>query len=269
MKNLRLPILLLSVAIAVVSVVMLLRQQRALDLQHIESARLQRELEEVRAAMADADRLRRANATPSAAGIDLSELAKLRVESAELRRLRDELAKLKASRAKELAATAANAANPGATNAPPNPENQLTAKGTAQLKHGESFVTGGWDMGDGKRGYALITPTMHTGADGQTSVFMESRVFAIPETALAAAGLQNIIVNGRDADQYGVTDPAMTQGLFQRIGAIQGAEVLSAPSVSVLPGRDATIQVGNQNGGGLTLQLSGYWVIQQIVKIEV
>lgn len=258
MKHLRLPILLLAVAVAIGAVVVALRQQRALELQRIETAKLQRELEDLRAAKADADRLRQQTSVPMNRLGDESELARLRAESAELRRLRDELAKLKAARAKEIATAAAvaNAAAASATNAANRAENQLTAKGTAQLKHGESFVTGGWDLGEGKRGYALITPTMHTGADGQTAVFMESRVFAIPESALAATGLQSIIVSGRDADQYGVTDAAMTRQLFERIGAIQGAEVLSAPSVSTLPGRDATIQVGGQNGGGLTLQLS-------------
>ncbi len=259
MKNLRLPTLLLAVAVAIGAVIVALRQQRALDLQRIETSKLQRELEEVRAANADADRLRQQNASLATRVADSSELARLRADSSELRRLRDELAMLKAARAKELATAAAtaNAAAASATNAASRAENQLTAKGTAQLKHGESFVTGGWDLGEGKRGYALVTPTLHTGTDGQTAVFMESRVFAIPESSLAETGLQSIVSNGRDADQYGVTDPAMTRQLFDRLANIKGVEMLSTPSVSTRNGQAATIQVGGQDGsGGLNIQLS-------------
>lgn len=237
-------VLVVALAIAAVAIFLLVREHQELQRLRTENAALRQELADARALLEELDKLRRQNAALSTRAADPTELARLRADSAALRKLRAEAEKPKAPPAI------------ASTNTPPPPPPALTAKGTAQLKVGESFITGGWLMDDGKRGYALVTPVVQTGADGQQTVMMESRLFAVPTEGLEAAGLAHITSDGRDADKYGVTDGAMTQNLFERLKKIQGVDVLSTPSIAVQPGKGATIQLGNSaGGGGLILKL--------------
>ncbi|MBI3881114.1 MAG: hypothetical protein HY301_13765 [Verrucomicrobia bacterium] len=236
-------LLVIVAAIAAGAIFFLVREHQELQRLRAENAALRQELADARAALEELERLRRQNAALSTRAGDPNELARLRADSAALRKLRADL---------EKQTTATVAAR--ATNTPPAAPPPLTAKGTAQLKPGESFVTGGWLMEDGKRGFALVTPTLVNGTDGQPTVMMESKLFAIPEVALAEVGLDLMVADGRNADNHGVTDGAATRSLLQRLGKIQGVDVLSAPSIATQPGRDATIQLGDANGG-LNLRL--------------
>ncbi|PYI86491.1 MAG: hypothetical protein DME26_08945 [Verrucomicrobia bacterium] len=132
-----------------------------------------------------------------------------------------------------------NTALPPATTALPDP--QFMAKATAPLQPGESLVIGGWPMDNDRRGYALVTPTLTTDADGTQKIVMESRVFAIRADALETAGLKEIIVEGGQAERYGVTDPELMKVLLKRLSELEGVVALGAANLASVAGEEAQL----------------------------
>jgi len=247
MKPTRLLLILLVLAVAAAGF-LLMRQ-------HQELAALQAELAALRlqndSLNTDAQQLRQAITAMTSRAGDAGELARLRAESAELRRLRAAAARLANQKP----------SNPAGTNAPSSTQEVLpeapatsppglTAKGTAQLKSGESLITGGWKMDDGRRAYAFVTPILNMDATGRTNVLVQSCLFSLPDDSLTAAGLQNIVSDGRDTRAYSVADAAMTKDFLKQMETLPGVNVLSSPRILVALGGEGAVQVGRNAPDG-------------------
>lgn len=138
---------------------------------------------------------------------------------------------------------------------PALPGGPYTVNAVAPLQPGESLVLGGWPMDDDRRGYAIVTPQTVVEPDGTERVVMESRVLAIPNDALADAGLQEIVVEHGQAERYGVTDGPTTQELLDRIAALDGVRILGTPNLAATPGEEAQMHAESFGGDNVHIYL--------------
>ena len=247
MPKTRLSLVLAAVLVATAGF-LLMRQHQELAVLQAERAALRQQAALLNT---EAERLRQENAAATTRAGDATELARLRAESAELRRLRAEAARLANTKPASPTPTNPPSATPEVLpEASPVPAAGLSAKGTAQLKPGESFVTGGWKMEDGQRAYAFITPILSVEPGVRTNVMVQARLFSLPDDSLTAAGLQNMVSDGRETQTYSVADRPMTQDFLSRLGTLPGVTVLSSPRILVSLGQEGAVQVGRNSADG-------------------
>ncbi len=246
MKN-KLLNLVLLLALGAMGVLWFQQWQSATALRR-ETEAQRRELARLAALEAELEQLKQANAALRAQLPNANELARLRAQATELQRTKQELNR--AQTAAEAAISAARNASPPpatATNVPP----PLAFRGTVRMGGGQTFITGGWAMEDGRRGYAFVTPTVGPNGD----VTIEAKLLAVPETAVNSTGLAGFLTQEREADRYGLTDPNLTRSVLESIQKLQGVDVLSAPRVITTAGAPAAIAIGDTTKPGGAIRL--------------
>lgn len=215
-----------------------------------EAAGLRAEVESLRAAADEIERLRKQLEKLRAEAVDPLEVARLRSRAAELDRVKAELqqARAQAAVAAQAAAAAAAAAaeEKKAMVAQPPPR---TAQGSVTLAPSQSFVTGGWDMGNGRRAFAFVSPQVQQADDGSTIVVMRAQLVEMPETTAAALGLQGLAAAGATASQVGLLEAAQIRTTLQQLRGAEGVQFLSAPVMSTRLGDSGQIQMGDASAG--------------------
>ena len=172
-------------------------------------------------------------------GVNEIELARLRADSTELKRLKTSPPKPAPVAVAPAAITAAQKP-PGAEGA------GFTVDGTVRLSFGNMAVSGGWKLPENKRGFVMVTPTK----DASGSVMLETRLVAMPETAVATLGLRKLLVEGFAAERFLVRAAGQGAEMLRWLDEAEGVDVLSGPRLLTRSGADATIQVqGNPELG--------------------
>ena len=184
---------------------------------------------------------------------DSAELARLRNEHSELLRLRGETAVLRAQLKSK-----GTKAKPGEEPAPTTTESPVkifTAKVDAELPPRQTLVTGGWPTTDGKRTFLLIEPTFVDpagneitpdgvrGAAGNTQITLQTRFAEVPEESLQILGLNNVKSADHESSAQLVLTKEQSELLFKTLEKLAGVEVLSAPRITTVNGRQAQVSV--------------------------
>ena len=189
-----------------------------------------------------------------------NEIAKLRADSAELRRVRTDLAQavqsVQALRAANTRAALAppaapassfGAAAPGGGNVSGSNEFRgFSFEGKTQMEFGHTVVMGGWQLPDGKRMFAFVTPKQ----DAAGNISFEPKLTAVSDSAVQVAGLSGILSDSRAAGKFLVNTPEATAALLHTLQTMGGGELVSAPRVMVQPGVQAEIKILNDAGLG-------------------
>ena len=197
----------------------------------------------------------------SPAGADEAELARLRRENAELAHELDAArAQMKTREAvfNETRAELEELRRPLVADV-------LSSTLRAELKSGEVVVTGGYKLADGRRLYAFAKPVIEN-IDGAKVVKIESRYLSLTDEVGKSVGLDNLATNAANTLQHGeVWVPAEEQAVFASLETMPDTRLVTSPSVSVLPGRSATITFGEvqlkvtptlaKEGDGLGMEL--------------
>lgn len=243
----------ISLAVTLVALAALtafyLIQRGDLQAARAEIAALRAEVESMKGAAEELERLRKLLEKLKAEAVDPLEVARLRARAGELDKVKAQL-----DQAKAQAAAAAAAAKPPAEEKPMKAAPR-TAEGTVALAAGQSFVTGGWDMGNGRRAYAFVSPQIQQADDGSSIVVMRAQLVEMPESVVEAAGLQGVSAAGTEASQVGLLDAGQVRTTLGNIRGVEGVGFLSAPVMSTRLGDSGTIQMGDvANGNGVTLQ---------------
>lgn len=192
---------------------------------------------------------------PSKADTDSEELARLRAEHSELLRLRGEIGRLR----QQLKSQAA--ANPNLNEQPPpspieSPVETFTANVDAELTRAQTLVTGGWETSPGKRTFILIEPTLIDPAGNEvlidpaeasrTQILVQSKFIEVPEQALQTLGLNDVVADGHQSSERLVLSRDQSLRLLKALGDSPGMEVLSAPRITTLNGRQAQVSVAEE-----------------------
>jgi type II secretory pathway component GspD/PulD (secretin) len=119
----------------------------------------------------------------------------------------------------------------------------FVAKAQANVGDGQTLVTGGWPTTPGKRALFLVTPQVAAVSDGsQQQITFSTVVFEAAEEVLASLGMDSFKADSKESSLQGVLTAAESGVLLKALKATPGVDVLSAPRVITLDGRQAQIQ---------------------------
>ncbi len=176
-------------------------------------------------------------ATAERARLEQSELLRLRSEVAQLRRLLKEAAARSAALSKATSITTTN-------EEPVSPVITYVATTRAPLSAKQTLVTGGWATTPGKRTLAFVTPEPLEGtADGKGQVSLQTIFVEAPDEVLTRLGFDKLKVDGKESDAQQILSNEKMQALLKLLGETSGVDVLSAPKVTTLDGRQAQVKV--------------------------
>ncbi|MGD1083328.1 MAG: sigma-70 family RNA polymerase sigma factor [Verrucomicrobiota bacterium] len=115
----------------------------------------------------------------------------------------------------------------------------------------QSVILGGWSPHPGKRLLVFITPTMMDSVGNkvdppfgaQAQIRIDSKFVEAPDQVLTKLELQSLFTDENDSKKVVRCSASLCQSLLNSIGQSPGADLLSAPSVVTLLGRQAQVAV--------------------------
>jgi hypothetical protein len=126
----------------------------------------------------------------------------------------------------------------------------------ATVQPGESVVTGGSVMPNGKRIFAFATPVQDH-YQGQEAVKIGTRFIALSDDDAKAIGLDQLATSAANTLQHGeVWANGEMDAAFETMQASKTAKTLSLPTVFVVPGREASVNFGQEAGEMLQLKVT-------------
>jgi predicted RecA/RadA family phage recombinase len=208
-------------------------------------SRLKAENEQHREKSKQVDSLLAENERLSQEKIDPAELQRLRGSQSELLRLRGQVSLLK--REVQEAKTAATALvgtvpQPAATNDEQGelPIQTYVANANASVGWNQALVTGGWKTPSGKRALVLVQP--EPGTDANT-VTVQTRMVELPENLLSAMGFDSLKTDNRLNARGSALSAEQVQNLVKTLEATDGVDLITAPVVTTLSGRQAQVSL--------------------------
>jgi len=187
--------------------------------------------------------LRAQNAKFASEHIDPDELRRLRKGQTELLRLRGQVSQLRRE-VDETRATVnrAAAAKPqtAVEETDQSPIETFTAKAVGTVGHGQSLVTGGWKIESGKRVFVLMQPSSSSGDD---TVLVRSQIVEVPEPLLASLGFEELKSDDSATTVSGIFSREDTAKLLANLKSMDGVNLISAPQVVTISGRQAQVAV--------------------------
>ena len=232
----------LSVTLCVVLVValagVLFWQYQSLQGLRAENAKLEAAAAELDLLKDEAEQLRKGQS-------GAAEIEKARQAQAELLRLRGEVSQLREQLKKERDARSAaekKASAPAVAEETASPVETYTATLRATLAPQQTLVTGGWKLPNGNRAIVMLEPSL-TGNPGEpTQVTVQARFAEMPEEVLEKIGLASMKSQSKESTAQSVLEPGQSQSLRDQLEATQGVNLLSAPKITTLDGRQAQIK---------------------------
>ena len=231
---------LIAVGLAVVCVTAFVQYQ-ALRKLNAEGARL-------RALLADAHVRAEAESAARAQQPTDAELERLREERSELVRLRGQVAELRRDlKSMQQAMTRANNAAAAKTNiAAADLVQAFVANVQATVPPQQTLVTGGWKMPGGKHTLFFIEPIVG-GVDSPNQISVQTRIVELSEEALSRYGLTGLKSDAAETGGQLLLTEAQQRQIFGALEQEEGTDILAAPRLSTLSGRQAQIKVVNSH----------------------
>lgn len=180
-------------------------------------------------------------------------------DAAELLRMRGEVARLRRQLA-EVAAARPTPAAPRADTEPVEPVQVFVANADAQVPVGHTLAIGGWATAAGRRTIMLVKPTVVDEAGRPTTVaasggrpgqvVLESHIFEIPDEILSTtasnlhlADMGRLMTEDRASSSHSVLTSDEADQLLSTLKATTGVDLLSAPKMLTLDGRQAGLSL--------------------------
>lgn len=217
-------------------------QHQQLQRMRADNARLHADGAELDSLRDEISRLRQAQPDPA----DLerlrqgqTELLRLRGEASQLRRqLKDVEQARRSARVKDSPPVSALAEEEAA------PVETYTAAVRASLTSKQTLITGGWAVPNNKRGLVLIEPAIGGDADQAGQVIIQARFVELPEEVLSKVGMDGLKSDGKESSAQSILTAEQSEAVISMLKETQGVNVLSAPKISTLDGRQAQMKVG-------------------------
>ena len=197
-----------------------------------------------------AERNIRANEEQTRATSSQEEKDGLRAEQSELNRLRAEVSQLRKDiKAAQLAATkrAREAAMTNSPAEPANPVQGYSANVRANVPFNQTLVTGGWKLPSGKHALFFVAPLLMDRVgnvaqpgSGADQILLETHIVELSEEALATLGLDSLKTDSMETTSQLTLDGTQALNDLRRT---QGVDVLGAPRVLTLSGRQAQVRI--------------------------
>ena len=119
------------------------------------------------------------------------------------------------------------------------------SRSCVHLKPGESAVIGFWQISKDTNGLAVITPELRS--DGTMKI--EARLLKVSDAVASDKAVRDLFPAPFDVEQSGAMKQEAVKAALDHLSASGGADLVSMPSILTLPGRKATLQVGQLEPG--------------------
>ncbi len=215
--------------------------------------KLNAEGERLRALLADAHARAEAERAAGAAQPTEGERERLRAERAELVRLRGQVADLRRD-LKGMEQAMARASAAAKTNRPAaGPVQSFVANVQATVPLQQTLVTGGWKLPSGNHALFFIEPVVvdeagnvrapspSANSPGQVSV--QTRIVELSEEALTRHGLTGLKSDAAETGGQLLLTYAQQRQILDGLEQEEGVNILAAPRVVTLSGRQAQVKV--------------------------
>jgi hypothetical protein len=124
----------------------------------------------------------------------------------------------------------------------------FTGPVSANLDAGQTLLTGGWEIGEGQRGYVLVTPVIDPNAGGDPQqIAFDLRVIRIPESQISPDSLGEWVALNSATPQIGVLDAAASANLLAAFEATPDTDVYSNLQVAGTNRMDTHVQFGGSS----------------------
>lgn len=115
----------------------------------------------------------------------------------------------------------------------------------AKVNKDEVLVTGGYQTADGRFQYSMVKPKLVQLPDGREAIQLKSIQYAISPEVMKEFGLDSLSTGASNILQHGeIWTAEELKAVRENMGRRKGVGIMSAPSVTVLSGKKATLTIG-------------------------
>jgi len=137
----------------------------------------------------------------------------------------------------------------------PLEQDVLSSTVNAEIKPGETLVTGGYKTADGNYEMTFLTPRSFRLEDGREAIEVDGKVLSVGSEFVEAHGLKTLATNARNTLQH--AEAWMQDDVARTLAAARNAEglgILSSPKVVTLPSTPFCLSIGETNGAQFSLE---------------
>lgn len=155
----------------------------------------------------------------------------------------------------------------------PLEQDVLSSTVNAEIKPGETLVTGGYRRTDGNYEMTLLTPRSVTLEEGREAIEMDGKVLSVGSEFVGAHGLEALATNATNTLQHGgAWMQEDVAGALRAASESEWVAILSTPKIVALPSTPFTLTFGEKGGdqfsieGTATKMPNGSFAIQSRVE---
>lgn len=124
----------------------------------------------------------------------------------------------------------------------------------AEVKDGQSVVTGGYQTADGRSQFTILKPSPIRDSKGGTQILIDSKLIAVSQDDIVRTGLTTLATNAKNTLQHAESwEEDDVSSTMEKIWNSTGSEYLGEPKVVVEPGRKFTIEMTSDEHHSYTL----------------
>lgn len=113
----------------------------------------------------------------------------------------------------------------------------------ADIKEGQSLVTGGYQTADGKNQFTILKPSVIRTPNGQQHIQIDSKLIAVSQEDAMKSGLDTLATSAKNTLQHAESwEESDVSSTLEAIRNSEGSKYLGAPSIIVAPGQDFKIE---------------------------
>ena len=124
----------------------------------------------------------------------------------------------------------------------------------ADVKAGQSVVTGGYQTADGRNQFTILKPRIVTDRNGGKQIEIDSNLIAMSQEDTKQSGLDSLATNARNTLQHAESwEESDVSGTMELLRNSTDSEHLGQPKTVVTPGGKFTIQMTSDDQSSYTL----------------
>lgn len=124
----------------------------------------------------------------------------------------------------------------------------------ADIKEGQSVVTGGYQTADGRNQFTILKPSLIRGPKGGTQIQIDSKRIAVSQDDTVQTGLATLATNAKNTLQHAESwEEGDVSKTMEKIQNSTSSEYLGEPKVVVEPGQKFAIEMISDGQNSYTL----------------
>lgn len=133
-------------------------------------------------------------------------------------------------------------------------EDMASTMFNAEIKEGQSLVTGGYQTADGKNQFTILKPSVIRTPNGSQQIQIASKLIAVSQDDTTITGLDSMATNAKNtlqhAESWEESDVSLT---MEQIQNSQSSDYLGEPTTIVSPGEKFSIEMTSDDHNSYTL----------------